>query len=85
MNGDPFDEVLEAAITDLPEPSGGGLPAWPSSCRTSAMPASSQASMRETFVLASPAGDGAAITTTIPIEGRAEWIAALEAAGAVLP
>ena len=33
-------------------------------------------------VMASPAGDGAALTTIIPIEGRAERFAALEAAGA---
>jgi hypothetical protein len=39
--------------------------------------------MRETVtvgVLAPPAGAGDAFTTTIPIEGRAEWTAALEAA-----
>ena len=31
--------------------------------------------------VASPAGTGDAFTTTIPIEGREEWLAALEVAG----
>ena len=55
-----------------------------SACLTPAAYAHGLAVVLPEVVMASPAGDGAALTTIIPIEGRAEWIAALEAAGAVL-